>query len=117
MSIATIIRDTIQNTNGKFVSISFVKKDGSIRTLTHRENMLNKYVKQDAESQAKAAARRANNPHLITVIDMHAHAKLPEDQKARAIRSIDVNRVFEIKANGRTIPFGRVVSHVVPLGQ
>ena len=100
--------------------ISFVKKDGAIRHITHRAGILSKYVKTDDASRTKAAIRAANNPHLMTVIDVHAHTKLQQidrDEGGRAIRSINMDSIFEIKTNGRVIPFGRVVSHVVPLGR
>jgi hypothetical protein len=109
------IRKVVQDAGNEFVRISFVKKDGTIRNLTHRANMMAKYIKQDEESRAKAAIRAANNPHLLTAMDIHEANRLPEDQKARAIRSINLDNVFEVKAHGRVIKFGKVQSFVVPL--
>jgi len=111
------IRDAItQPRKNQFVRVSFVKKDGSIRHITHCASVMSRFVKQDEESKAKAARNAANNPHIVKLFDIHEYNRLPGDQKARAFRSVDLNRVFEVKTEGRVIPFGRVVSHVVPLG-
>jgi len=109
------IRNLVASAGNEFVRLSFVKKDGTIRHITHRANMMAKHIKQDQESRDKAAIRAANNPHLLTVLDIHASNKLPDDQKARAIRSINLDNVFAVKWGGQEIAFGKVQSYVVPL--
>lgn len=108
-------RKALKSAGQTFCSVTFVKKDGSIRTLNHRNDILHKFVSNTPESIARAAIKRANNPHLVTVIDMALFNKLPDDRKADAIRQFDANRLVNVKVKGRIIPFGRVVSHVLPL--
>lgn len=109
------IRTLVASAGNEFVRLSFVKKDGTIRHITHRANMMAKHIKQDAESKAKAAIRATNNPHLLTVLDIHASNKLPDDQKARAIRSINLDNVYAVKWGGNEIAFGKLQSYVAPL--
>lgn len=89
------IKNMINENGGRFVTVQFVKKDGSIRRMQVQPAALKMHVKGEAASdQAKraTATRKKNNPHLMSVFDV---------QKG-AIRSINLDTVQEIAMKGKT---------------
>ena len=78
----------------RFASVTFIKKDGTVRRMSVHPTALRNHVKGTAASEAAQAAahtRAVNNPHLLNVWDA----------KARAPRSVNLDTVLRIAADGR----------------
>ena len=73
-----VIRNIIDNTNGKFFTVLFVKKDGSLRRMNCRTGV-KKYLKGGSSTTG-----HLNN--LITVYDL----------QTKDYRNINLNTVIEI---------------------
>lgn len=89
------IREIIENAGSQFLSVQFVKKDGTVRDMKIQNAMLKMNVKGDEASEtAKKATetRKKNNPNLIAVWDFDKNE----------IRSINMDTVTHIKSNGET---------------
>ena len=69
--------------NGKIANIEFIKKDGSLRSMTCRKSV-KKHLK-GGESTIK------HKTNLISVYDL----------KAKGYRCFDINKVVKIKTNGK----------------
>ena len=86
-------RELIEAAKGQICSVTFVKKDGSIRTMKVQPAKLRFHVKGDAASeqaQRAVATRAANHPNLLNVWDVEAQAP----------RSINLATVTRIAAGG-----------------
>ena len=84
------IRDFLTNLNGKMFSISFTKRStGELRKMLATTNFVSKLKGGQASYDAKEKG-------LLVVLDVIANRKNPE----RAIRSIPLDAVLVIKANG-----------------
>lgn len=89
----------IAEAGSRFAQVTFVKKDGSERTMLVQPATGKHHVKGEAasaERQAAAAKRAANNPHLFNVWDVDR----------QAFRSINLNTVKRIAANGEVHEYG-----------
>ena len=78
----------------RFVAVTFIKKDGTVRRMSVHPTAIRSRVKGVGASEVAQAAtqRRAeNNPHLLNVWDA----------KARAPRSVNLDTVLRIAADGR----------------
>ena len=78
----------------RFVAVTFIKKDGTVRRMSVHPTAIRAHVKGAGASEVAqvAAQRRAeNNPHLLNVWDA----------KARAPRSVNLDTVLRIAADGR----------------
>lgn len=88
-------RAVIEAQGGKIVSVVFVKKDGTLRTMKVQPAALKPRLKGDAASPAAkkaTATRKARHPHLYPVYDV----------EAQAARSINLETVQTITAGGQT---------------
>jgi hypothetical protein len=88
------MRELLNSTNGKYASVKFVKKDGSVRLMNIQPAKTKKHTKGDmaSESAKKAVATRAaKNPNLYNVWDV----------KKQAIRSVNLETVQEINISGK----------------
>jgi len=91
-------KNLIDSANGQFCSVTFIKKDGTRRVMTIQPAKLKFEVKgDDASESAKqgAATRKANNPHLHNVWSVDA----------KAIRSVNLDTVEQIKVGGEVYAF------------
>lgn len=67
------IRKLIASAKGRFASVEFVKKDGTLRTLQVQPAAAKFHVlgdKASARAQQATKARKENNPHNLAVWDV-----------------------------------------------
>jgi WYL_2, Sm-like SH3 beta-barrel fold len=83
----TLIDSLLQRTEGKFVGITFVKKDGTIRNLNGRFGV-KKYVKHESNTLPTAAQQ-----NYFTVYDV----------KARGYRAVNRETILSVRAMGTEI--------------
>lgn len=81
MSNSTIIRKAIDSAGSQFVSVQFVKQDGSERTLTFNPRDFN---------EIKGTGHTCTDPNIFRVRDI----------KLNAWRSFDARRTLSIRVNG-----------------
>ncbi|MFU1478198.1 hypothetical protein ACM25N_11035 [Roseovarius sp. C7] len=89
----TAKRDLIASSGGRFCSVTFIKADGSERTMQVQPAALRHHVKGDAASEAAKRAtqtRKARHPHLLPVWDA----------KASAPRSVNLATITRIAIDG-----------------
>ncbi len=89
------IRGLVKSAGSRFMSITFIKKDGSERLMQIQPMGLAKHVKGDkaSESAQRAVATRAtNNPNLLNVWDVHK----------KAARSVNMDTVLRLVIAGQT---------------
>lgn len=94
------MRALIASAQGRFCSVTFIKKDGSERIMNIQPARITKAIKDPDEVSAidkqRTETRRVNNPHLLPVWD---NAK-------QAIRSVNLDTVTEIKVDGDVYAYG-----------
>ena len=86
-------RSLIESAKGRFASVVFTKKDGSVRKMRVQPAKLKFHVKGDAASEAAQRAvetRKARHPHLLPVWDVEASAP----------RSVNLATVSRIAIDG-----------------
>lgn len=91
-------RALIAKSKGRFVSVTFTKKDGTQRTMRVQPASLRQHVNGNAASKAARTAtetRTRRHPHLLAVWDA----------KAQAPRSVNLATVSRIAADGRIHSF------------
>lgn len=94
----TAKRDLIASSGGRFCSVTFIKADGSERTMQVQPAALRHHVKGDAASDAAKRAthtRKARHPHLLPVWDA----------KASAPRSVNLATITRIAVGGQVHRF------------
>jgi hypothetical protein len=81
------MRDLINSAGGRFMSVTFIKKDGSERLMNIQPAAIVKKIKDpetvSAIDKQRTAARKANNPHLMPVVDV----------QIGAVRSVNLDTV------------------------
>lgn len=84
----------------QFVSVTFVKKDGSLRTITFNKKVTAGIVGEAAAEQYQKAAqtRKEKHPNLISVFDSQLAAKGTD--KSKCWRSINTDTVVKVVADG-----------------
>ena len=80
------IKDVLNKANGTFVTVTFIKKDGTIRVLNGRTGV-KKYV---------VGGGKPSPDNIIKIFDV----------SAIGYRSFDVSRVLSIKARKNVYTFG-----------
>lgn len=89
----------VASAQGRFCSASFIKKDDSVRVMNIQPARIAKAIKDPDEvsevDKQRTETRRANNPHLLPVWDV----------QKQAIRSINLDTVFEIKVDGEVYKY------------
>lgn len=90
------LKDQILRADGRIASVSFVKKDGTLRTMTTKRTNWDKYIDPDADPIRSNAARHAldDKPNMIRVVEYFNHGQ---------VRTIDLDRVKRIRVNGETL--------------
>lgn len=91
-------RDLIKSAAGRFASVTFIKKDGSERTMRVQPAALKYHVKGDAahpSTRQAAATRKMRHPHLMAVWDV----------EAKAPRSVNLATIKAITLDGMTYAY------------
>ena len=91
-------RDLLLSAGGRFCTVTFTKKDGTLRKMQVQPAALGLRLKGNAASEAAQRAahtRQERHPHLLPVWDV----------RARAPRSINLATVSRIAANGQVHSF------------
>lgn len=103
MNNTTYIKALIASAKSQFVSVTFVKKDGTPRTIVFNKNVRKGILGDKATESGKRAVqtRRSNHPDLLSVCDSNLAAKgLPIEQ---CWRSVDLTKVKRVKVDGKEI--------------
>ena len=82
-----MLRDILKS--GRFISVSFIKKDGTLSKVAGRMGVT-KYLRGGKSTVAK-------HKEYITIFDLH-----------RGYRNVNLNNIVTIKADGQTYNFGEV---------
>jgi hypothetical protein len=91
------VAEILMKYEGQIITVSFIKRtNGELRVLNGRVGV-KKYVK-GAAGKGPSYDPKAHN--LFTIFDMQVAARLPEEQRAKAYRSIGLESVLEIHAGG-----------------
>ena len=83
------LRTIVNSAGSRFVSIGFVKKDGSKRTITCQNACIATRAKGSTASDSAQRAvdtRKRNNPHLMNVFDINADG----------FKSVNLDSIFAI---------------------
>lgn len=86
-------RELIASAKGRFASVTFTKKDGTVRRMRIQPAKLKFHMKGDAASEVgkrAAETRKANHPNLLPVWDIEAFAA----------RSVNLATISKIAVNG-----------------
>ncbi|MDA8746645.1 hypothetical protein N9M66_00355 [Litoreibacter sp.] len=86
-------RELIESAKGRFCSVTFIKADGSERTMKVQPSALKFHVKGEAASEASkkaVATRKSRHPHLLPVWDV----------EAQAVRSVNLATIQTIALDG-----------------
>ncbi len=89
----TQIKGFIAESGSKFMTIEFIKKDGSLRKMNFNPQSAKNHVVGDAASDSAKQAvetRKRNNPHLLNIWEMNNQ---DETTKFRSINMDTVTRV------------------------
>ena len=81
--------DLINNSKGKFLSVTFVKKDGTKRVLVGRTGV---HSSPNAPLKGKGVRYTPSDYNLITLFDAHK----------KAYRMVNVGTLTEVKSGGET---------------
>ena len=94
------IRDLIQQSGSRIMRVTFIKKDGSERVMSFNpkfvKGLVESYKSESTEQAVKT--RKANNPNLLSVMDITLKRKGEKDYKCW--RSINLETVKSVKAGG-----------------
>ena len=86
MTISDLVQATIDRAGSHFVSVRFLKKDGSERTMT---------INPKQVGEIKGTGRQCSDPDVFRFVD----------SKLGQWRSFDAKRVVSIKVNGELTVF------------
>lgn len=89
-----MIRSILDNNQGRFLTVTFTKKDGTERKMNIQPAAVKTHLAVNPNPSAVQGSetRRRNNPNLIPVYDV----------QKRQIRSINVDTISTIRANNIT---------------
>jgi len=93
------MRALIQNAGSRFAQVTFIKKDGSERTMLVQPATGKYHVRGDEKSESRKQAQvtyKANNPHLMPCWDVDR----------QAFRTINLDTVVRIAANKEVHEYG-----------
>lgn len=113
---AAMIREFLTRQKGRFVTVEFVKRDGSIRNMNIQPaTMAKRLVPESEQSESAkrgAETRRILHPNLIAAWDVKNSRAVSQDAKKRGVdidmktmraasaRGFDVEMIREIRAMG-----------------
>ena len=89
------LKSELLRSDGKMVSVNFIKRDGSLRKMTVKKSDLSRFTNPNADPVRSAAARKVTdeNPLLMRVMAY---------ENSGVCRMIDLDRVVSYRVNGRT---------------
>jgi len=92
---ASGLKSELLRSDGKMVSVNFIKRDGSLRKMTIKKSDMTRFVNPNADPVRSAAATRVTdeNPLLMRVMAY---------ENSGVCRMIDLDRVVSYRVNGRT---------------
>jgi len=94
MTLESTFRTLLSNEReGRFLSATFIKKNGTRRTMLIQPASAKYHVRGDAASESAQRATRTRaerHPHLVSVWDVHA----------RAFRSVNLDTLERVRAYG-----------------
>ena len=113
---AAMIREFLARQKGRFVTVEFVKKDGSIRKMNLQPATIAKRLVPESEqsdsAKRGAETRRILHPNLVAAWDVKNSRAVAQDARKRgadidmktmraaAARSFDTETIREIRAMG-----------------
>lgn len=89
------IRACIMSAGSTFVSVAFVKKDGSEREMLCQLPAIKNHIVGSELGQRMAETRKKNHPELMPVYSVDA----------KGIRSINLSKVYRVRVRGHEITF------------
>ena len=89
-----IIRDMIERAGSSFVSVNFLKKDGTERQITFNPRDWN---------EVKGTGHTCSNPNVFRIREVNN-----KEEGKTTWRSFDATRVLRIRANGSEASFDSV---------
>jgi hypothetical protein len=89
------IRALINSAGATFVSIDFIKKDGTPRRMICQLPAIQNHIVGSERGEKAAATRRANHPELMPVYSVDS----------KGIRSINLSTVYRVKVRGTEVNF------------
>jgi len=92
------IKNLVNSSQGRFCSVTFIKKDGTERMMQVQPAQGRFHVKgaqASASAQKAVATRAANHPNLFNVWDV----------VKKGFRSINLDTVYRVAVNGRVYRF------------
>ena len=95
------IKGFIADSGSTFMSIEFIKKDGSTRKMNFNPQSAKNHLAENISDSAARAVetRKRNNPHLINIWEMN------NQDETTKFRSINLDTVTRVAANKMQITF------------
>ena len=93
-----VVAATIKAAAGRFITVDFVKKDGSFRSMNIQPETVKTHLAVNPSSRGRKAAetRRLRHPNLLPVWDV----------SSKHIKSINMDTVISVRIDGTCIDFG-----------
>lgn len=97
------VKAIISTSGSKFMSVTFKKANGEIRTINFNPRTAKGLKGDDASDSAKqaVATRKRNNPNLVNVCDQQLLNK--GEDPAKCWRSINCDTVLELKTGNNVL--------------
>lgn len=95
----TEMRQLIESAKGRFCSVTFIKKDSTVRVMNIQPAAIKGHLIGDKASESAKRAvetRKQNHPNLLNVWD----------NGKQGIRSVNLDTVTEIKLDGEVYKYG-----------
>jgi hypothetical protein len=90
-----LVKASLKSTDGRFIGVTFTKKDGSERRLNVQPLVMGKWPKSaNPKAVAAALARQKKQPHLIPVYDVRD-----------GVRSLNLDTVKSIRLDHGELRF------------
>jgi len=89
-----VVRDIIERAGSSFVSVNFLKKDGTERQITFNPRDWN---------EVKGTGKSCDNPNIFRIREVNN-----KEEGKTTWRSFDATRVLRVRANGSEVTWERV---------
>ena len=91
------LKEIIESSGSKIFSVTFIKKDGSERTMSCHNRVTRDLKGEMAEERYRKAqkTRKENNPNLVNVVDVAVGVR------NGGRRSINVDTIISLRVSGR----------------
>lgn len=93
-----IVAATIKAASGRFITVDFIKKDGTFRTMNIQPETVKTHLAVNPSISGRKAAesRRKRHPNLLPVWDL----------SSKHIKSVNIDTVVSVRIDGTCIDFG-----------